>query len=103
MRWSDRKKRRLEDHLARIVEAIFQFGAKLKEERLAAEERRRRLEEWHKERAEKLRPIAEEEQRLKRLDAEVEAGTDAAACGHTFATSSEGSRPNKVPHSQAAR
>jgi hypothetical protein len=73
MRWSDGKKQRLEDHLARIVEAIFLFGERLKDERRVAEERRRRRGEWENERAEKLRLIHEEEQRLKKLFAEVDA------------------------------
>jgi PAS domain-containing protein len=71
-RWSDGKKRRVEDHLPAIAEAFLRFAAHLKEQRRVFEEERRRREEHERQRAEKLKLIREEEERLGTLLTEVD-------------------------------
>lgn len=72
-KWSDLKKTPLEQRLEPFVATLVLASDTVKRRRREEEEARRRREAYERERAEKLRQIREEEQRLEQLEAEVEA------------------------------
>lgn len=71
--WRDGTRQRLEQCVGEFVLQVERFAVALREDRRRREERMERQRAWEAERAEKLREIAEEEERLRALDAEVEA------------------------------
>src|SRR5262249_50864013 len=72
-RWIDGKKQRVEQCLSCFVEGVLRCAEPFREKWRAEEGRRQKRSEWERERAEKLRLIHEEEQRLKHLLVEVDA------------------------------
>lgn len=72
LRWADGTKQRVESCLSRFVEGVLQCAEVLREEQHAEAERRKTRQEWERQRAEKVRQIREEEERLKRLLAEAD-------------------------------
>ena len=57
MRWADARRRRVEDYVGAFVDAVARTAEKLRERRVFLEERRGKVEEWQRQRAEKLRWI----------------------------------------------
>lgn len=72
-KWSDGKRRKLQGHLGSVVTTLPRLAEALKARRREEEAARKRREAWERERAEKLRLIHDEEDRLRELDTEVEA------------------------------
>ena len=71
-RWADGKKQRVEDLLGKFVEAVLHLAGLLKEETRKRREAQERQEAWEQQRAEKLKLIEEEENRVKRLLSETD-------------------------------
>lgn len=71
--WSDTKRRPLEKRLGLFVASLRQVASAVARRRREQEEARRRREAFEKVRAEKLRLIREEEERLEQLNAWVDA------------------------------
>jgi len=71
--WGDGKKQRLENCLGRFITQLEAVAVTIKKQREEREEAARRRRAWEEERAEKLRLIHEEEERVKDLHAEVDA------------------------------
>jgi hypothetical protein len=72
-KWSDGKRRQIPSHLGSVVATLPLLAEAIKSQRREQEEARKRREAWEEERVVKLRVIREEEERLRELDAEVDA------------------------------
>lgn len=71
--WRDGAKQRLEQRIGEFVLQVERFAEALREDRRKRDERLERQRAWEAERSERLREIAEEEERLRALDSEVDA------------------------------